>query len=67
MRRASSSTGLSMFGKTPPVCGSRLQARHMCFAVNSALAPEEMLFAFSRGLSSWLPHQIDTIPKVDLP
>jgi len=39
----------------------------MCFALNSALAPEEMLFAFSRGLRSWLPHQIDTIPKVELP
>jgi hypothetical protein len=48
----SSEHGFTASGKSRLTCGSRLQPRHKCLAINWALAPEGLPSDFFRNLFS---------------
>jgi hypothetical protein len=48
--------------KSRPICGSRLQPRHKCLAINWALAPEELPFDFFRKLFSRAVSALNSMP-----
>jgi hypothetical protein len=48
---------LRSWRESRPICGSRLQPRHKCLAINWALTPEGLPFDFFRNLFSRVVEQ----------